>query len=132
MEEPQEICQIEPESAVEAACVQPTVDERVMPLDHHEALALEAVHGSVLLLASPSVSKTMADPVRSVSRSLLVPWLWRSVKGIVDSSKANHDQRKASGQQSSAQNRERKAQERVGTAGRMRLVQEVPHATLHH
>src|SRR2546430_11239059 len=43
-----------------------------------------------------------------------------------------HNERDAAGQQTPAGDRDRKRQQRLGTARRMRFVQEIPNASLHH
>jgi hypothetical protein len=44
MKEAEEVGKINPKPAVQATGVQTPVHQRVMPLDHHEAFAFEAVH----------------------------------------------------------------------------------------
>jgi hypothetical protein len=44
VEKPKKIGQIDPKTAVETTGIQTPVHERVMPLNHHEAFALEAIH----------------------------------------------------------------------------------------
>src|SRR2546430_15957422 len=43
-----------------------------------------------------------------------------------------HNERDAAGQQPPAGDRDRKRQQRLGTARRLRFVQEIPNASLHH
>jgi hypothetical protein len=38
------IGEIDPKSAIETASIEPPVHERIVPLDHHEAFALETIH----------------------------------------------------------------------------------------
>jgi hypothetical protein len=44
MEKPEQVGEINPESAVDAAGVDPSVHEGIVPLHHHESFALEALH----------------------------------------------------------------------------------------
>jgi hypothetical protein len=46
VEKSKQIGEIDPESAIETPCIEPPVHERIVPLDHHEAFALEAIHRS--------------------------------------------------------------------------------------
>jgi hypothetical protein len=46
MEKAKQVGQIDPKPAIEAACVNSSVHERVVPLEHHEPFALEALHTS--------------------------------------------------------------------------------------
>jgi hypothetical protein len=40
------IGEIDPKSAIETTSIEPSVHERIVPLDHHEAFALETIHRS--------------------------------------------------------------------------------------
>jgi hypothetical protein len=44
VEKPQQVSEIEPEAAIETTGIQPTVQERVMPLHHHEPFTFQAMH----------------------------------------------------------------------------------------
>jgi hypothetical protein len=44
MEESKEIGEIDPKPAIQTPSVESPVHHRIMPLDHHEALALETMH----------------------------------------------------------------------------------------
>jgi hypothetical protein len=44
MEEPKEVGQIDPKTTVQATGIQPPIHERIVPLNHHEPFALEAIH----------------------------------------------------------------------------------------
>jgi hypothetical protein len=44
VEKSQEVGQVQPEAAVEAPGIETPVDERIMPLDHHETFAFQAMH----------------------------------------------------------------------------------------
>ena len=46
VKEPEEVCQIKPETAIETAGVQPAVQQGVVPLHHHESLTLETMHSA--------------------------------------------------------------------------------------
>jgi hypothetical protein len=46
VEKPEKIGEIDPKSAIETASIETTVHERIVPLDHHEAFALETIHRS--------------------------------------------------------------------------------------
>jgi hypothetical protein len=46
MEKAKEIGQVDPKPAVEAPGINPTVHKGVVPLNHHEPLAFEALHRS--------------------------------------------------------------------------------------
>ena len=46
VKETQKIGKIEPEPAIETSCVEASIDERIVPLDHHEAFAFHAMHNS--------------------------------------------------------------------------------------
>jgi hypothetical protein len=44
VEKPKKIGKIDPKAAVETTRVEPPVHERIMPLNHHKAFALETIH----------------------------------------------------------------------------------------
>jgi hypothetical protein len=44
MEKSKKIGEIDPKSAIETTGVQPPIHERVVPLNHHEAFALQTIH----------------------------------------------------------------------------------------
>jgi hypothetical protein len=44
VEEAQQVGQVEPEPAVQAAGIETAVDQGIVPLDHHEPLAFQAMH----------------------------------------------------------------------------------------
>ncbi len=44
MKKPEEVSQINPKPAIEAACVYPSVDEGIVTLHEHEPFALETLH----------------------------------------------------------------------------------------
>jgi hypothetical protein len=46
MEKTKKIGKIDPKSAIETPRVEPPIHERIMPLNHHEAFALETIHRS--------------------------------------------------------------------------------------
>ena len=62
VEKSQQVRQVQPESAVEAACVQPTVEQCVMPLHHHESFALQAVHIRFVSRMPPPPSQPFVRP----------------------------------------------------------------------
>jgi hypothetical protein len=47
MKEPQEVRQVDPKSAIQAAGVQSPIHERIVTLHHHESFASQAVHGVI-------------------------------------------------------------------------------------
>jgi hypothetical protein len=51
VEEPQEIGQVKPEPAIQAAGAETAIEQRVMPLHHHEPFAFEAIHSSISSMA---------------------------------------------------------------------------------
>jgi hypothetical protein len=44
VEKPKKIGKIDPKAAVETARVEPPIHERIVPLNHHKAFALETIH----------------------------------------------------------------------------------------
>jgi hypothetical protein len=44
MKKPEEVGQINPEPAIEAACVNPTIDEGIVAFHQHKPFALETLH----------------------------------------------------------------------------------------
>jgi hypothetical protein len=44
VEKSKKIGEIDPKSAIETTGVQPPIHERVVPLNHHEAFALQTIH----------------------------------------------------------------------------------------
>jgi hypothetical protein len=58
MKKPEEVGQINPEPAIEAACVNPTIDEGIVAFYQHESFALEALHTFPVL---SELAKTIHD-----------------------------------------------------------------------
>jgi hypothetical protein len=56
VEKSKEIGKIDPKTAVETARIEPSIHERVVPLNHHEAFALETIHHT-------SIRTTLSDPL---------------------------------------------------------------------
>jgi hypothetical protein len=48
VEEPKKIGEIDPKSAVETTGIESTIHERIVPLNHHEPFAFEAIHQAVI------------------------------------------------------------------------------------
>jgi hypothetical protein len=44
VEKSKKIGQIDPKSTIQTACIQPTIHQRIVPLDHHETLAFQTIH----------------------------------------------------------------------------------------
>jgi hypothetical protein len=56
VEKPKKIGKIDPKAAVETARIEPSIHERVVPLNHHEAFALETIHRA-------SIRTMLSDPL---------------------------------------------------------------------
>jgi hypothetical protein len=65
VEEPQEIGQVKPEPAIETPGSKTAVEQRVMPLYHHEPFAFQAIHSSLRSMAwLPASTGSQADDRR--------------------------------------------------------------------
>jgi hypothetical protein len=62
VEKPKKIGQINPKTAVETTGIQSPIHERVMPLNHHEAFALEAIHRKIQLTECASSLRPNTRP----------------------------------------------------------------------
>src|SRR5437899_11119172 len=64
VEESQQVSQVQPEPAVQTPGVQAGTVQRVLPLEHHEPLALEAHHASTLWHGDRWESSEKTRPMR--------------------------------------------------------------------
>jgi hypothetical protein len=62
MEKPKKIGKIDPKAAVETARIEPSIHERIVPLNHHETFALETIHHA-------SVRMMLSDPLHHQSEA---------------------------------------------------------------
>ena len=62
MEKSQKICQVQPESAIETSRIQTTIDQRVVPLNHHESFAFQAMHTVDASAAPPPAPASLGFP----------------------------------------------------------------------
>jgi hypothetical protein len=56
VEKPEKIGKIDPKAAVKTARIEPSIHERIVPLNHHEAFALETIHHT-------SIRTMLSDPL---------------------------------------------------------------------
>jgi hypothetical protein len=56
VEKPKKIGKVDPKTAVETARIEPSIHKRIVPLNHHEAFALETIHRT-------SVQTMLSDPL---------------------------------------------------------------------
>jgi len=63
MKESEQIGEVDPKSTIEATCVDSAIEQRIMPLHHHEPFALEALHTSSMFSAYQA-RETYCDQVK--------------------------------------------------------------------
>jgi hypothetical protein len=71
-----EIGEIDPKSAVETASIEPPVHERIVPLDHHEPLALQTIHSPNVLVQTLHLIRFMTNakqPAKRPPPKIVVP-----------------------------------------------------------
>ena len=83
MEKPQEIRQVQPESTIEASRIQTTIDQRVVPFNHHEPFALQAMHTGLASAAPPPAAASLGYPQTRESLDGFYRKVPRAVKRIV-------------------------------------------------
>jgi hypothetical protein len=62
VEKPKKIGKIDPKAAVETTSIEPSIHERIVPLNHHEAFALETIHHA-------NVRTMLSDPLHHQSEA---------------------------------------------------------------
>ncbi|ULA59765.1 MAG: hypothetical protein LZF60_160094 [Nitrospira sp.] len=118
MEKPEQVGQIDPESAIQAACIESAIHERVMPLHHHESFAFQAVHRptsapSTRLRRRLGASQTDTNVVMCLAETV-------------------EDKGEAAGQQPTPEDRGTEGKDRAGTSRRIGPRHQIAYPALNH